>query len=297
MAHQIRTGGCPSAGLFPQQPLYPTFAFLGAPAVFCSSPSLTGLYHRRNAGGAPLDHRSLADILFQLRPRSQPDSTPQAILHRICIDAHLANWPAGVFDFARPDISVFLFSVLTIALFVAFIQITYDLAYVDTLTELPGRRALLEKLGTLSGTYTIAMLDVDHFKKFNDAYGHDVGDQVLKLVASQIRQVKGRGSTYRYGGEEFTLVFPRKNTAQVAPFWRSFGRPLRSIPWSFGTRIERKARNPAANKEAVKPARQNRYILRSAWGRRTFWNLRTPEEVMERADKALYQSKRQGEIA
>ena len=54
----------------------------------------------------------------------------------------------------------------------------------------------------------MAMIDVDHFKKFNDTHGHDIGDQVLKLVAARLAQVEGGGIAYRYGGEEFAVLFP-----------------------------------------------------------------------------------------
>ncbi|MAC48298.1 MAG: hypothetical protein CMI12_15855 [Oceanospirillum sp.] len=63
--------------------------------------------------------------------------------------------------------------------------------------------------------YTLAMIDVDHFKKFNDTYGHDVGDLVLKMVAHQISQVNGGGKAYRYGGEEFTTVFANKSIEET----------------------------------------------------------------------------------
>ena len=87
---------------------------------------------------------------------------------------------------------------------------SHAMAYRDELTGLPGRRALNEKLKMLGGHFAIAMLDVDHFKRFNDTYGHDVGDEVLRLVASRLRRVGGGGTAYRYGGEEFCVVFPRK---------------------------------------------------------------------------------------
>jgi GGDEF domain-containing protein len=85
----------------------------------------------------------------------------------------------------------------------------YFLAYRDELTALPSRRALNQLSLSLSRKYTLAMLDIDHFKKFNDTYGHDIGDQVLKLVASKLAKVKNGGKVFRYGGEEFTVVFSR----------------------------------------------------------------------------------------
>jgi len=89
----------------------------------------------------------------------------------------------------------------------------YFLAYRDELTGLPSRRALNQLALSLGSKYTVAMLDIDHFKKFNDTYGHDIGDQVLKLVAAKLANVKGGGKVFRYGGEEFTIVFPRKDGA------------------------------------------------------------------------------------
>lgn len=86
-------------------------------------------------------------------------------------------------------------------------QEAWRMAFVDDLTGLPGRRALGHALAELGSQYAIAMLDVDHFKKFNDTYGHDVGDMVLRRVARELSRVGGGGKAFRYGGEEFTVVF------------------------------------------------------------------------------------------
>src|SRR5690606_25573480 len=98
---------------------------------------------------------------------------------------------------------------------VAILLDSYHMAYRDELTGIPARRALNQLLLSLGSRYTIAMLDVDHFKKFNDTHGHDVGDQVLKMVAHKIADVKGGGKGFRYGGEEFTIVFPGKTIQQA----------------------------------------------------------------------------------
>ena len=92
---------------------------------------------------------------------------------------------------------------------------SYGLAYRDELTGLPSRRALNQLGLSLGNRYTVAMMDIDHFKQFNDTYGHDVGDQVLQWVGTQLTKLRGGGRVFRYGGEEFTLVFPRKKLEQT----------------------------------------------------------------------------------
>jgi len=89
-------------------------------------------------------------------------------------------------------------------------------SYVDALTGIANRKkfdvALLAETTACSesnNSLSLVVADIDHFKKFNDAYGHQVGDQVLKLVASALHDnVKGGDLAARYGGEEFALILP-----------------------------------------------------------------------------------------
>lgn len=96
-------------------------------------------------------------------------------------------------------------------LLVSFVLRSYDVAYKDKLTQLPSRRSFDEAIADLRGKYSIGLIDIDFFKKFNDKYGHDVGDQVLKMVASRLSKVGGGGKAYRYGGEEFAILFSNKD--------------------------------------------------------------------------------------
>ena len=113
-------------------------------------------------------------------------------------------------------VSVF-FTAAAASMLIAAIQESYRLAFVDELTGLPARRALTMETMKLGQRYAIAMLDVDHFKKFNDTYGHDIGDQVLRMVAGRMDRVGGGGKPFRYGGEEFTVVFPGKTAEEAFP--------------------------------------------------------------------------------
>ncbi len=102
-------------------------------------------------------------------------------------------------------------------LLIAVLQESHRMAFRDELTGLPGRRALEEQLLGLGPVFTVAMVDVDHFKKFNDTHGHDVGDQVLRMVGARLAQVGGGGRAYRYGGEEFSVLFADKTVAEALP--------------------------------------------------------------------------------
>ncbi len=108
--------------------------------------------------------------------------------------------------------------VATAALILAasLIETSYVLAYHDELTGIRGRRAFNESLLSLDQQYAIAIVDIDHFKKFNDTYGHDIGDQVLCMVAKRLSQVGGDGQAFRCGGEEFAIVF--RNTSAKEAF-------------------------------------------------------------------------------
>ncbi|MGC2183669.1 MAG: GGDEF domain-containing protein [Terriglobales bacterium] len=97
------------------------------------------------------------------------------------------------------------------------IENSYLLAYEDELTSLPARRAFNDALLQLEEPYAIAVVDIDHFKKFNDTYGHETGDQVLRMVAGKLAGVTGGGRAYRVGGEEFSILFPGKSAKDAMP--------------------------------------------------------------------------------
>ena len=111
---------------------------------------------------------------------------------------------------STPDFKTFLiilsFSAITAILLHSILRMYWQKVYVDPLTAIPNRQALDERLHTLSNSFALGMVDIDHFKKFNDTYGHLEGDNVLRMVAQLLKETLG-DRVYRYGGEEFCVIF------------------------------------------------------------------------------------------
>ena len=176
-------------------------------------------------------------------------------------------------------------------LVIAVIEASYMMAYRDGLTELPGRRALNEALPRLSGQFSVAMVDVDHFKRFNDTYGHDAGDHVLRLVAARMAQAPGGGTAYRYGGEEFALVFPGKGQDECLPHLEE----LREIVETSRFTMRRRFRPRVKPKtEKGKKSRQAITITVSIGVAERNHRNASPDQVVKAADKALYRAKEAG---
>jgi len=173
------------------------------------------------------------------------------------------------------------------------LQETHQLAFRDPLTGLPGRRALEERLRALGGHYAIAMVDVDHFKKFNDTHGHDIGDQVLKLVGGRLSLAAKGGVAYRYGGEEFSVLFPGASVDDAA-------RELEDIRDSIET-YKMAVRSPDRPKKSDEGAKR-----RGEGGTEKILSVTvsigvagpkegaTPQHVIKAADEALYRAKQAG---
>lgn len=171
-----------------------------------------------------------------------------------------------------------LVSVAALMVLLSLVFDAHHIAYTDELTGMAGRRALFESFMGLGRRYTIAMLDIDHFKKFNDTYGHDVGDLVLRTVSKVLAQVGGAGKAYRFGGEEFSIVFAGKSPEQVRAVLDALRNQVEATPLQF----EHQGK-PTTTKVTVSigVAEKNR-------------EFKTPDEVMKAADQALYQAKEMG---
>ncbi len=154
----------------------------------------------------------------------------------------------------------------------------------DPLTSLANRKyfddtlpkAIAEARGR-NEPLSLMMTDVDHFKKFNDSYGHLTGDQVLRLVAISVKQnVKGLDTAARYGGEEFAVVLP--NTI------------LRSA-----LTVADHIRRAVMTKELMKRStREHLGRVTISIGVATLQKSDTAQSLIERADTCLYAAKRAG---
>jgi len=181
-----------------------------------------------------------------------------------------------------------------LVLLVAVLHESHRMAFRDGLTGLSNRRALEEQLRALGGDYAIAMVDVDHFKSFNDTHGHDTGDQVLKLVAARLDEVEGGGRAFRYGGEEFTLLFPGRLLFDVMPHLEKvrvtiehYRMALRADDRPEDTKEGRKRR---ASRNADNTVSVTVSIGAASPGKK----LKTPADVIKAADEALYRAKQGG---
>ncbi|MFH1764676.1 MAG: GGDEF domain-containing protein [Gemmatimonadota bacterium] len=176
------------------------------------------------------------------------------------------------------------------------LETSYAMAYKDDLTGLPSRRALMRDLDGTGGTYSAAMVDVDHFKKFNDRYGHDVGDQVLRMVAARLAKAPGGGRAYRYGGEEFTLFFPGKPVQEALPHLKAARRSVEEAVFTLRSwrRPRKKPVDPGAWRVGGKRESGRLSVTVSIGVADATGNDASPEAVLKKADQALYRAKNAG---
>jgi diguanylate cyclase (GGDEF)-like protein len=178
-----------------------------------------------------------------------------------------------------------------LVLVVGLVHESHRLAFRDELTELPGRRALNEALAALDGDCALAMVDVDHFKKFNDTHGHDVGDQVLRLVAGQLGRVGGGGRAFRYGGEEFTVLFAGRSVPQSLPHLEALREAIEDARLTLRSqqRPKHKPRTPPRQRGTKQVSVTVSIGVAGGSARDS-----APQQLLKAADKALYKAKRNG---
>lgn len=203
------------------------------------------------------------------------------------------------------------FATAGLILVASIIENSYVLAYHDELTTLPARRAFNEAIAGLEAPYAIAIADIDHFKSFNDTYGHDTGDQVLRMVAARLARVAGGGQAFRVGGEEFSILFPGKSVKEVVPHLESLRIDIAQSSFRVRSLPERRSAARGPDRRAAKkrsalgtPIQPRHSAVQSSWSELSVTvslgvaestaSTREVEQVIQAADKALYRAKQAG---
>lgn len=200
--------------------------------------------------------------------------------------------------------SVAYFAAAAFILAAAVVETSYLLAYHDELTTLPSRRAFHEALLRLEHPYSIAMVDIDHFKRCNDTHGHDTGDQVLRMVASRLSRVSGGGQAFRCGGEEFAIIFAGKTATETmddleklreaiaASKLRLRGPDRRQQPRGPDRRNQKGRSRGQAIRQLSRAATPSEISVTASIGVASSEVVNgSPEKVIQAADKALYRAK------
>ncbi len=190
------------------------------------------------------------------------------------------------------QLATFYFMLAGLILLSGIIINSYNLAYRDELTQMPSRRALKQQLASLGKTYSLAMVDVDHFKKLNDNYGHDVGDEVLKMLAAHLLSVEGGGKAYRYGGEEFTIVFAGKDASTAVVYLDALRNKIASKP--FIIRSKKRPKKKSAKKPTKSTTTQKLSVTVSIGVAENQAKYNSTQDIMKSADNALYKAKKKG---
>ena len=226
--------------------------------------------------------------LLALRRQSPIDSSMLGALAAFLI---AGNW------LKSPDIHAAYCTAAALIITLGVLRDSYNMAFRDDLTGIPSRRSLNESLHGLGRRYTIAMLDVDHFKRFNDTHGHDVGDQVLKMVARKMMDVGGGGKAYRYGGEEFTILFSGRRAEEALPHLEELRKTI--ADYRLALRGDERPKDQRHGKEK-RGSRAGRgdgayaAVTISIGVAESGNGLNNAADVMKAADKALYKAKNRG---
>jgi diguanylate cyclase (GGDEF)-like protein len=191
-------------------------------------------------------------------------------------------------------ISAFMFTGIGILLSINLTGSLLSIGYRDELTQIGNRRALKQSVKTLRGSYSVAMVDADYFKKINDQYGHDLGDQALRVIAGLLHKTADGGRAFRYGGEEFCLLFKGKTKQEVIDILEN----IRQEIANYDMVIRDKKHRPRASKQGQKrrgaSRRSSDLRLTVSIGVASSDNSGQFDQVLKKADKALYRAKASG---
>jgi len=224
------------------------------------------------------DNRTQIETLGEVSSQVQTNSDPRSIIEKLVAELSKATTRASALE------SNFVATTQELDKIRDSLKVAEERSNTDALTGLANRRSMDEFFRSAQITamekgesLSIFMIDIDHFKKFNDTYGHQVGDQVLRLVAKVLQDNVREGDlAARYGGEELIAVLPgadldvcagvaeriRSRISEARLTRRSSGKEIASVTVSIGVAQFRMAESA--------------------------------EAIIERCDRGLYQAKRSG---
>lgn len=168
-----------------------------------------------------------------------------------------------------------------------------NIGFRDELTQIGNRRALLQAVRVPMHVYTLAIVDVDHFKKINDQHGHDFGDQALKVIANHLQAVGEGGKAFRYGGEEFCLLFKNRTCEDVLDTLDELRRAIASYDMQLRDQ-KRPWRNKTGQKRRGATKRRGAVRLSVSMGVVDSSETDDFHTLVTDADKALYRAKANG---
>ncbi len=185
--------------------------------------------------------------------------------------------------------TIFFLGGVTCVLF-SLLQISHRMAFLDELTNIPGRRALTNAMRQYDRhPYTLSIMDIDFFKRLNDSYGHEVGDQGLRMISARLVQYAKTNHLYRYGGEEFVLLFPNKRLEEVLDEIEE----TRALISNSDFFLRSRARcNNAQENEKFPYLASIKITLSAGVAEKT--GSQSSDFVLNTADKALYKAKKTG---
>jgi diguanylate cyclase len=224
------------------------------------------------------DNRTQIETLGQVSSQVQTNSDPRPIIEKLVAELSKATTRASALE------SNFVATTQELDNIRDSLKVAEERSNTDALTGLANRRSMDEFFRSAQITamekgepLSIFMIDIDHFKKFNDTFGHQVGDQVLRLVAKVLEDNVREGDlAARYGGEELIAVLPgadlevcagvaeriRRRISEARLTRRTTGKEISSVTVSIGVAQFRMAESA--------------------------------EAIIERCDRGLYQAKRSG---
>jgi diguanylate cyclase (GGDEF)-like protein len=192
------------------------------------------------------------------------------------------------------NISAIMFTGLGLLLTINITSGLFHIGFYDELTQIGNRRALLAAAKTAGNQYSLAMIDADHFKKINDRFGHDLGDQALRVIASCISKVGCGAKAFRYGGEEFCLLFKEKSQAEVTDCLEQLRQAIANYDMVIRDKKARPAQCAKGEKNRGASRRHSNLRLTVSVGVVDSSAGGSFEQLIKLADRALYRAKAGG---